>query len=267
MSVAAPLTRFAGAFAARTPDALPALIPYFTAGFPTLGATVPLLLAAQEAGCLAVEVGIPFSDPLADGPTIQRSGARALRNGMTLHLAVRQIADARAAGVTIPLAPMTYVNPILAYGAAAFMADVRDAGADGLIVPDLPYDEADDLRGLAHARGLALIPLVAPTTTEERLERVCAHAAGFVYCVSTTGVTGARQALAPEALELLERVRAHTSLPRGLGFGLRTHEHLEQLRGHAEAGVVGSAVIDAIQAGEDDAAAAALRFMRAMLGA
>src|SRR5215472_6513811 len=115
-------------------------MPYFTAGFPILDATVPLLLAAEEAGCLAAEVGIPFSDPLADGPTIQRSGTRALRNGMTLHRAVRQIAAARDAGVSIPLAPMSYVNPILAYGAQTFMTDVREAGADGLIVPDLPAE-------------------------------------------------------------------------------------------------------------------------------
>jgi tryptophan synthase alpha subunit len=267
VSVAAPLTRFADAFADRRADALPGLMPYFTAGFPTLDATVPLLIAAQEAGSIAAEVGIPFSDPLADGPTIQRSGRSALRNGMTLRLAVRQIADARAAGVTIPLAPMSYVNPILAYGAAAFMADAREAGADGLIVPDLPADEADELRELAHARGLALIPLVAPTTTEDRLRRICEHAAGFIYCVSVTGVTGAREALAPEGLQLLDRVRAHTSLPRGLGFGLRSHEHLERLRGHAEAAVVGSAVIDAIEQGGSDPADAALRFLRAMLGA
>lgn len=267
MSVAAPLTRFADAFAARPPGALPGLIPYFTAGFPALESTVPLLLAAEEAGCLAVEVGIPFSDPLADGPTIQRSGTRALRNGMTLRRAVRQIAEARNAGVSIPLAPMTYVNPILAYGAAAFMADLRDAGADGLIVPDLPAEEAGRLRELAHSRGLALIPLAAPTTTDARLARICANAAGFVYCVSVTGVTGARDALSPEALQLLERVRACTSLPRGLGFGLRSHEHLERLRGRAEAGVVGSAVIDAIAADESDAPGAARRFLRAMLSA
>lgn len=264
MSVAAPVTRFTDAFAGHT-DRLPALFPYFTAGYPTLDATVPLLLAAQEAGCLAVEVGIPFSDPLADGPTIQRSGTRALRNGMTLHIALRQIAEARTAGVTIPLAPMTYVNPILAYGPAAFAADLRDAGADGLIVPDLPDGESQSLRDLVHACGLALIPLVAPTTPQDRLKRICAHASGFVYCVGVTGVTGARDSVSGDALELLDRVRACTSLPRGLGFGLRTHDHLERLRGHAEAAVVGSALIDAIEADENEPVAAAQRFLRAML--
>jgi tryptophan synthase alpha subunit len=241
------------------------LIPYFTAGFPAIDSLVPLLLAAQRAGCLAAEVGVPFSDPLADGPTIQRSGTRALRNGMTLHVAVQQIRDARDAGVTIPLAPMMYVNPILAYGAQRFVSDLRDAGADGLIVPDLPADEAGELREIAHARGIAFIPLVAPTTTDERLRRITATASGFVYCVSITGVTGARDALAPEALQLLDRVRACTALPRALGFGLRTHEHLERLHGRCEAAAVGSAVINAIEEDEQDAAGAAERFLRSML--
>lgn len=265
MSVAAPGTRFAEAFASREADAIPGLIPYFTAGFPALESTVPLLIAAQETGCLAAEVGIPFSDPLADGPTIQRSGTRALGNGMTLHIAVRQIREARDLGVTIPLAPMTYVNPILAYGPAAFMSDVREAGADGLIVPDLPDDEAGELRDLAHTHGLAFIPLVAPTSTDNRLANIAAHASGFVYCVAVTGVTGARAALAADALRLLDRVRACTPLPRALGFGLRTHEHLEQLRGRCEAAAVGSALIDAIDQGADDPAGAATRFLLSML--
>ena len=265
MSIAPPATRFADAFGARPAGALPGVMPYFTAGFPTLESTVPLLLVAQETGCLGAEVGIPFSDPLADGPTIQRSGTRALANGMTLHRAVQQIADARAAGVTMPLAPMTYVNPILAYGAERFLTDVRDAGADGLIVPDLPDDEAGDLRDLAHERGLALIPLVAPTTTGERLAHITAHASGFVYCVSVAGVTGARAAIASEALDLLDRVRGATALPRVLGFGLRSHEHLEQLRGRADAAAVGSAVIDALEAEPDDAPGAAARFLRSMI--
>ncbi|MGH7685910.1 MAG: tryptophan synthase subunit alpha [Candidatus Dormibacteria bacterium] len=265
MSVAAPGARFTDAFAARPADALPGLMPYFTAGFPTLDATVPLLLAAEAAGCLAAEVGVPFSDPLADGPTIQRSGTRALANGMTLRLAVRQIADARAAGVTMPLAPMTYVNPVLAYGPAAFIADVREAGADGLIVPDLPDDEAGGLRELAHSCGLALIPLVAPTTTDRRLEHIAAHASGFVYCVNITGVTGARAELASDALLLLDRVRQHTELPRVPGFGLRSHEHLVRLRGHAEGAAVGSAVIEALERDPGNAPDAARHFLRTML--
>ena len=267
MSVAAPATRFDAAFAARSPGDLPGLIPYFTAGFPHLDITADLLLAAESAGCLAVEVGIPFSDPLADGPTIQRSGTAALRNGMTLRRALEQIAEARHRGAVIPLAPFTYLNPIIAYGLDAFVADARAAGADGLIVPDLPADEAGDVRRAAHGAGLALIPLVAPTTDAARLERITADAAGFVYCVSVTGVTGARDDIAPEALRLLDDVRRCTPLPRALGFGLHGHAHLERLRGHAEAAAVGSALIAAIEREPGDAVGAADRFLRSMLGA
>ena len=267
MRAAPPLTRFDKAFSARDPAALPGLIPYFTAGFPHLEDTPTLLLAAERAGCIAAEVGIPFSDPLADGPTIQRSGTAALRNGMTLRRAVEQIAAARALGVDIPLAPMSYINPILAYGVDAFARDAAAAGADGLIVPDLPFDEAPDVRDVMHAAGLALIPLVAPTTQPDRLERICATASGFVYCVSVAGVTGSRDAIAPEALELLARVRHATRLPRALGFGLSRHEHLRALTGHTEAAVVGSALIDALDRAPDDPAGTAERFLRSMLGA
>ncbi|MBV8196281.1 MAG: tryptophan synthase subunit alpha [Candidatus Dormibacteraeota bacterium] len=266
MSVAAPATRFDTAFAERQADALPGLMPYFTAGFPRIDSLPELLLAAQRAGCVAAEVGVPFSDPLADGPTIQRSGTAGLRNGMTLRLALSQIEESRRLGVTLPLAPMTYVNPVLSYGVVEFVRDAQSAGADGLIIPDLPDDEAAETRDAAHTGGLALIPLVAPTTTPERLASICAHAAGFVYCVSVTGVTGARDVMAPEAIELLARVHEVTHLPRALGFGIRSHEHLERLRGHAEAAAVGSAVIDAIEKDVSKPAAAAERFLRGMLG-
>ena len=260
-----PRTRFDAAFASRLPGDLPGLIPYFTAGFPRLGDTPELLLAAERAGCLAAELGIPFSDPLADGPTIQRAGVQALRNGMTLRLAVEHIEAARRLGLSIPLAPMTYVNPILAYGVDAFIHDVRAAGADGLIIPDLPADEAAEIRLIAHDADLALIPMVAPTTPRDRLEHVLAEAAGFVYCVSVTGVTGERDRIAPEALRLLDEVRSITTLPRALGFGLHRHEHLVQLRGHAEAAAVGTALIAALAESPEDPVGAATRFLHGML--
>ena len=197
-------------------------------------------------GCLAAEVGIPFSDPLADGPTIQRSGQVALANGMTLALALTQVRAARDGGVTIPLAVMTYVNPVLSFGVEAFARAAADAGADGVILPDLPLDEAAGLRAAMHGAGVAVIPLVAPTTTPDRLARICSTASGFVYCVGVTGVTGARRIIADDAIALLESVRALTSLPRALGFGLSTHAHLSALRGHAEGAAVGSALIDSI---------------------
>jgi tryptophan synthase alpha chain len=267
MSVTAtPVTRFDAAFAARSPNQPPGLIPYFTAGYPHLESTNDLLVAAQEVGCVAIEVGIPFSDPLADGPTIQRTGQVALGNGMTPAHALEQVRAARRGGLTVPVAVMTYVNPVLSFGVDEFASEAARAGVDGVIVPDLPLDEAASVRASMHAAGVALIPMVAPTTTPDRLARICSTAAGFVYCVSRTGVTGARTSIAGEAITLLESVRALTSLPRALGFGLSTHAHLSALHGHAEAAVVGSALLDSIVSSPDDAAGTAARFLRAMMG-
>jgi tryptophan synthase alpha subunit len=262
----APITRFDAAFAARSPAAPPGLIPYFTAGYPHLDSTVDLLMAAQRVGCTAAEVGIPFSDPLADGPTIQRTGQVALGNGMTLALALDQVREARQNGLTIPIALMTYINPVLSFGVETLAREAAAAGVDGVILPDLPLDEAAGVRASMHAAGVAVIPLVAPTTTPQRLGRICSSAAGFVYCVSVTGVTGARRAIADEAIALLESVRRCTHLPRALGFGLSTPAHLSALRAHAEAAVVGSALLDSIAADPDNAVTGAERFLRTLLG-
>ncbi|HEX4580192.1 MAG TPA: tryptophan synthase subunit alpha [Candidatus Dormibacteraeota bacterium] len=261
----APGERLRAALTAAAADGLPALIPYVVAGFPHLDDTVAVLLALQEAGCAAVEIGIPFSDPLADGPVIQRAGWQALRNGMTARLAIEQAAAARAAGVTLPLALMTCVNPALTFGLDRFCAAAAAAGVDGLIVPDLPGDEADDAHAQAAEHGLALVAMVAPTTPDERIARSCRGASGFIYCVSVTGITGARSSIAPEAYDLLRRVRAHTMLPRAMGFGLSRHEHLLALRGHCEAAVVGSALVDAMAQRPDDGARAAADFVGGML--
>jgi len=266
MSTPPPETRFTTAFAARAPGALPGLIPYFTAGYPRHDSLGALLMGAQRTGCMAAEVGIPFSDPLADGPTIQRTGQVALGNGMTLATALDQVRDARSAGVTIPLAVMTYVNPVLSFGIDAFARAASAAGIDGAIFPDLPLDEAAGMREAMHAAGVAVIPLVAPTTTPDRLARICSTAAGFVYCVGVTGVTGARRTVADDAIALLESVRRLTPLPRALGFGLATHEHLLALHGHAEAAVVGSALLDRIVEDPANAVAGAEAFLSAMIG-
>jgi tryptophan synthase alpha chain len=266
MTAAPPETRFSAAFDARADDAPPGLIPYFSAGYPHLDSLGALLLCAQRTGCIAAEVGIPFSDPLADGPTIQRTGQVALSNGMTAATALAQVRAARAAGVTIPLAVMTYVNPVLSFGVVNFAHAASAAGVDGVILPDLPLDESVGVREAMHAAGVAVIPLVAPTTTADRLARICSTAAGFVYCVGVTGVTGARRAIAGDAISLLDSVRHLTPLPRALGFGLSTHDHLTALYGHAEAAVVGSALLDAIGVEPDNAVAAAERFLATMIG-
>jgi tryptophan synthase alpha chain len=266
VSIRAPVTRFDAAFAARAEGASPGLIPYFTAGYPAFDSLGALLGCAQDTGCLAAEVGIPFSDPLADGPTIQRTGQVALAHGMTLSTALEQVREARASGVTIPLAVMTYVNPVMSFGVDEFARVSASAGVDGVILPDLPLDEAADVRMAMHAAGVAVIPLVAPTTTPERLERICSTAAGFVYCVGVTGVTGARRAISDDAIALLDSVHRLTQVPRALGFGLSTPAHLTALHGHAEAAVVGSALLDAIGLEPADAVAAAGRFLRTMSG-
>ncbi len=266
MNTAPPETRFDAAFAARAAGSPPGVIPYFMAGYPHLESMVPLLLCAQRAGCIAAEIGIPFSDPLADGPTIQRTGHVALGNGMTLAIALGQLNAARASGVTLPLAVMTYINPVLSFGLDAFAREAAAAGADGVILPDLPLDEAAEARDAMHGAGVALIPLVAPTTPADRLARICSTAAGFVYCVGVTGVTGARRTVADDAIILLDSVRRLTPLPRALGFGLAMHEHLAALQGHAEAAVVGSALLDSVSVDPEDAVARAEQFLHAMLG-
>jgi tryptophan synthase alpha chain len=254
------------AFAGVAGRSLPGVIPYVTAGFPRLDDTPSLLLAAERAGCIAAEVGVPFSDPIADGPTIQSTGTRALALGMTPQLAIEQISLARAAGVTIPLAIMVYVNLVMARGIDAFVGAVASAGADALIIPDLPAGESAECGVAAGRHGLALIPMVAPTTSDARIADACAHARGFIYCVGVTGITGARQSVSPDALSLLDRVRAVSPLPRALGFGISRHQHLQELAGHTEAVVVGSALLEAIDAGAADPAGAAERFLTQLAG-
>jgi tryptophan synthase alpha chain len=184
---------------------------------------------------------------------------------MTVARALEAVAAARVQGVALPLALMTYVNPVLAFGLERFCTEAAAAGAEAVIVPDLPADESAELREAADATGLALIFLVAPTTTAARRDAACRRATGFVYCVSVTGTTGARTRISEEAIDLLMRVRAATTLPRALGFGLSRHEHLRELRGRAEAMVVGSALLDRVGAAAGDPGDAAEAFLRELI--
>ncbi|MGA8015316.1 MAG: tryptophan synthase subunit alpha [Candidatus Dormiibacterota bacterium] len=267
MTAIAASPRFANAFRERQADRLPGVIPFLTAGFPGREDTVRLLLACQRGGGLAAEVGIPFSDPLADGPTIQRSGWRALEQGMTPRLALAQLAEARAAGLSLPIAVMTYVNPVLSMGVEAFATGCAEAGVDGVILVDAPVEEAGELAAVLGHHGLAHIPLVAPTTPTARLQMVAATASAFVYCVSVTGTTGARDRVSSRAIDLLARVRSVSPLPRALGFGISRPEHVSALAGHCEAVVVGSALIDALERGSDhDASRVVESFVRNLRG-
>jgi len=224
-----------------------ALIGWQTIGYPEKGAAERLVPALLEGGFDLIELGIPFSDPMADGATIQRASQRALEQGTTIHDAFRTVHALRAAGVEAPLLFMSYYNPVLALGLERFAGEATAAGLDGLIVPDLPPEEAGELLAALEPAGIDLIFLVAPTSTEERLRAVAARARGFIYCVSLTGVTGARQELAAALPQYLARVRQFTTLPLAVGFGVSQPRHVAALRGHADAVVVASAIVDLME--------------------
>lgn len=223
------------------------LIPYVMAGFPDTASSARLANRFAAAGAAAVEIGVPFSDPLADGPVIQAAGQRALEQGMTMRGALEVAAQVSGAPVVL----MTYLNPVLSYRPERFAADAAAAGVSGVIIPDLPAEEAGGISRALREAGLDSVFLVAPTTDEDRMAEICGHSSGFVYCVTLTGTTGARSEL-PETLgALLDRVRRHTPLPVAAGFGISRPEHIRALRGHADAAVVASALLAEVMAGRD----------------
>jgi tryptophan synthase alpha chain len=236
-----------------------ALIGWQTVGHPEPGAGLRLIPPLLEGGFDLIELGVPFSDPQADGPTMQRASQVALQNGTTPADCFRAVADLRRAGVTAPLIFLSYYNPILAVGHDRFAQMGAEAGLDGLIVPDLPPEESDDLLAALEPAGIDPIFLVAPTSTDERLAAIAARAKGFVYCVSLTGVTGARRELATTLPEYLARVRRFTDVPLAVGFGLSLPEHVSALRGHADAAIVASAIVNLTDATPVPEQAEALR--------
>jgi tryptophan synthase alpha chain len=242
------LSRIAATFARTRAEGRPALVAFLTAGYPSLGATPALVQALARGGADMVELGIPFSDPLADGVTIQRAGLAALRQGVTAADCLRVVGELRSQGLEIPLLLMGYYNPILAYGPEAFVAAAAAAGGDGLIVVDLPPEESEGLRDLCRARDLDLIYLLAPTSGRERIDRVARLASGFIYCVSVAGVTGARADLPPGLAAFVREVRDSTGLPLVVGFGISCREHIEAAAAMGlDGAVVGSAIINVIE--------------------
>jgi tryptophan synthase alpha chain len=223
-----------------------ALIPYVTAGFPTPSVSRDVLRAVQAAGADFVEVGVPFSDPLADGPTIQRTTHAALAQGMT---AAGVLSLIREAALAVPVIIMTYLNPVLAYGVERFVADAHAAGAAGLILTDLPAGADPAVETAVTRSPLALIRLVAPTTDETRLKATLAGATGFVYLISRLGVTGAREQVPADLERHVRRVRAVTSLPVAVGFGISTAAQAAAAARTADGVVVGSALMDAVAQG------------------
>jgi tryptophan synthase alpha chain len=225
------------------------LIPYVMAGYPDRQSSVQQGRAYARAGVAAIEVGIPFSDPLADGPAVQRAGEVALRGGMTVAGALEVAREVAAEGVPVVL--MTYVNPVLAYDPRRLAAEAAEAGVAGVIVPDLPAEEAEPVASWLRSAGLDTIFLVAPTSSDSRIASIAERSSGFVYCVTLTGVTGARAELPAGLEQLLERVRRATPLPVAAGFGISRPEHLARLRGRVDAAIVASALLNRVHEGRD----------------
>lgn len=224
-----------------------ALMVYITAGHPDLETTRRLVPALFDAGADVVELGMPFSDPLADGPTIQRSTQHALRQGVRLPHLLDLVRELRAGGVQGAVVLLTYANPLLARGLLDHPAPLSEAGFDGVIVPDLPSVESETVQRAFNQAGLHWIPFVAPTSSDEHVRRVAAGRGGFIYCVSVTGVTGARQHLPEGVLDLLRRVRSAGPRPVAIGFGVAGPEQARRLAAHADAVIVGSALVEQIE--------------------
>ncbi len=252
-------TRIAKRFAELRATGELGIVAYITAGDRTLSATRDYVLALADAGADVVELGVPFSDPLADGPTIQRASERALKSGTTLVGVLALVRQIRQSS-QVPLVLFSYFNPILQMGLEKFAAAAADAGADGVLVTDLTPEEAAEYRQILQAHHLDTIFLAAPTSTDERLVKIAACSSGFLYLISRTGVTGAKDALPDNLPALLRRARRFTQLPIAVGFGISLPGHVSVLGGLADAAVVGSALVSEIEkAASPEAAATALR--------
>ena len=255
-------TRLAKAAAAGRP----ALAPFLTIGFPDVQTSTRIAGALLDAGADVLELGVPFSDPLAEGPTIQRSSLHALRQGVTFDTCLDAARDIRRHDDDAALLLMGYYNPLLKYGLADAAGAAADAGCDGFIVPDLPAEECGPFADQCRLRGLHLIPLLAPTSTEERIALACEQAGGFIYCVSVTGVTSARANVHGGTRGLVERIRRHTDLPILVGFGISKPEHVSEVAQFSEGALVGSALIDTIESASGDPAVAAAEFATSLMG-
>jgi len=237
----------------------PLFIGYVTAGYPRRIDTVPILLAMEAGGTDVIEIGVPFTDPLADGATIQHANQVAIEQGVTLLDCLGFVAAARAQGLKAPVLLMGYYNPILALGEARTAVEASRAGADGFIVVDLPPEEATDFIGACRANNLSFVPMVAPTTRDARIDLLARAADAFLYCVSVTGTTGTKNVALDELPEFLARVRRHTDLPLAVGFGITRREHVEAVGKLADAAVIGSAIIATIDAAEESSRATRVR--------
>jgi tryptophan synthase alpha chain len=246
----------------------PGLVAYITVGDPDLATSANIAIAAIDAGADVLELGVPFSDPLADGPVIQRASERALKHGTRLHDVLALAAGLRIARPNAGLIIFTYYNPVLRFGLENFCVAAEQAGVDGVLVIDMIVEEAGEYLATLHRHHLAPIFLVAPTSPDERLERIAAVSQGFIYAISRTGITGAQKNLTNEAEQLVRRLRRFTKLPVAVGFGISSPEHFAAVGEFADAAVVGTALVSTIeQAGPKHAASSIARFIQGLRGA
>jgi len=253
------MSRIQGRFRALGRDQRKALIPYITAGDPHPSLTVPLMRGLVEAGADILELGVPFSDPMADGPVIQRAGERALKHGVGLTNVLAMVAEFRKADSSTPIVLMGYANPVEAMGTDKFIAAAKAAGVDGVIVVDYPPEECEPFAALAKNAGIDPIFLLAPTSTDKRIEQVGRVGSGYLYYVSLRGITGAANIDFSEISSRIPRIRAATHLPIGVGFGIRDAESARRVAQSADAVVIGSRIIQEIEAGTADGAVARVK--------
>jgi len=246
-------------------DRKPSLVAYVTSGDPDLATTRDVILATISSGASVIELGVPFSDPLADGPGIQRASERALKHGTSLDQVLKLAAEIREQSQSVGLIIFTYLNPILRMGLEKFCKIARLAGVDGVLVTDLPVEEAAAYLAEMRKNELAPIFLAAPTSTDDRLKRIAQASGGFVYAVSRTGVTGARKQLPEDAQSLVRRLRKYTKLPIAVGFGISTPEQFAAVGGYADAAVVGSAIVEIIERSPGKEAPTVAEFVKRLL--
>ena len=243
----------------------PGLVVYLTAGDPSLAATREIAIAAIDAGADVIELGVPFSDPLADGPVIQRASERALAHGTSLRDVLALAREIRAARPAAGLVLFSYLNPILRYGLKSFAGDAKAAGADGVLATDMIVEEAGEYLAELRRVGLAPVFLAAPTSPDERLKAIAEHCDGFVYAISRTGITGKQQNMTGDATALVERIRRWTRLPVAVGFGISNAEHVAQVAQFADAAIIGSAIVELVErSAPEEAPGAVARFIKGL---
>jgi len=259
------MSRIAASFKRLEGEGRKALIPFFTAGDPDRESVVPIMHALVEGGADVIELGVPFSDPMADGPVIQRSSERALKHGISLKDVIGCVAEFRRTNSETPVVLFGYANPVEAFGVERFADAAKAAGADGALIVDYPPEEAETLVLLLDARGLDTIFLLSPTTTDERLEQIAALGRGYLYYVSLKGVTGAANIDLDDVSRRMARIRAHTKLPVGVGFGIRDPQTARRIASVADAVVIGSRLVQEIEAcGRNEVAGRVTAFMRSI---